>query len=272
MPTSEYKKSMMKRFSWLQIPIFLTLWLLGLFMPLTSFAKEVQPVMGAGPSMAVTTLFFKHFSKTPAAEGYSFVVEQRSIKHKGGIKASSEYLFGRTGRPLNELEKQDNKHELFLAANPLAIVVGEGAAVKRISKQQLIDIFSGRVTSWRAVGGVDKPIELVGREASEAAFGVLKRDYPFFANVTFDRIFFRDHHVINYLKSEMGRYAISFGAKGNFSEKYILEVEGFSSVVKLGLVYDDKNKHHPVVKAAKEYAKSEEWYDILRKSGFLIPH
>ena len=263
---------MMKCFNRPQIQLFLTSWLLGLIMPLTSVADEVQPVMGAGPSMAVATLFFQHFSKTPAAEGYRFIVEQRSIKHKGGIKASSEYLFGRTGRPLNKLEKQDNKHELFLAANPLAIVVGDGAGVKRINKQQLAGIFSGKLTSWSAVGGVDKPIELVGREASEAAFGVLKKDYPFFADTVFDRIFFRDHHVINYLRSEMGQHAISFGAKGNFSEKYILEVEGFSSVVKLGLVYDEKNKQHPVVKAAREYAKSEEWYGILKKSGFFVPH
>lgn len=255
----------------LRILSLLSSWLIWSSLPALSNAAEVQPIMGAGPSTAVATLFFQHFAKTPAADGYSFPVEQRSIKHRGGIKASDEHLFGRTGRPLSEIEKTDNKFDLFLAKNPLAIVVGRGTGVNSINEQQLADIFTRKITNWRAVGGVDKPIELVGREPSESLLNVLKKDYPFFSTVAFDRIFTRDHHVVNYLKSEVGRYAISFGAKANFDEKYILEVEGFSSTVNLGLVYDGKNNDHPVVKAAREYSKSEEWHNILKESGFLIP-
>ena len=45
------------------------------------------------------------------SRNHKFEVEQRSIKHAGGIKASGKYLFGRTGRPLNTSEKQQGKHD-----------------------------------------------------------------------------------------------------------------------------------------------------------------
>jgi len=243
--------------------------MLCLSLPIHS--TEVQPVMGAGPSMAVATIFFKYFSPIAAEYGYHFSVEQRSIKHKGGIKASGEYLFGRIGRPLSLDERAEYKYELFLASNRIAFVVGNAVGIKRISKRELEDIFTRKITNWSTLGGVDKPIMLIGREATEALFGVLKEDYPFFTSITFDRVFMRDHQVINFIKSEMGRYAISFGARANYADQYILEVDGLNSTVNVGLVYDEKNINHPIINAAKKFSQSDKWYRILLRYGFLPP-
>jgi len=234
-------------------------------------SAESQPVMGAGPSTAVATLFFKYFSPIAAEYGYRFSVEQRSIKQKGGIKASGEYLFGRIGRPLNMVERAGHKHELFLASNRIAIVIGNSVGIKRISKKELEGIFTRKITNWSSLGGVDKPIMLVGREVAEALFGVIKKDYPFFTSVTFDRIFTRDHQVVNFIKSEMGRYAISFGARANYTDQHILEVDGLNSAVNVGLVYDEKNMNHPIVNAAKKFVQSDKWHHILHRYGFLPP-
>jgi hypothetical protein len=233
---------------------------------------EIQPIKGAGPSIAIATLFFKHFSKTSAAKGYQFPVEQHSIKHSGGIGASGYYLFGRTGRPLNKQERGGNKRDIFLAGNPIAMVVGQGVGVGRVTQQQLADIFTRKITNWKEVGGSDHSIYVVGRERSEALYTVLKQDYSFFKQAKFDRIFTRDHSVIDFLKSDQGRYAISFGAQANFDRRHHLEVEGFSSVINLGLVYDIKNQEHPIVKAATNYARSDQWYRLLKKAGFQVPN
>ncbi len=234
-------------------------------------STEVQPVMGAGPSTAVATLFFKYFAPIAADYGYRFSVEQRSIKQKGGIKASGEYLFGRIGRPLNVDERAEHKHDLFLASNRIAIVIGNSVGIKRISERELEDIFTRKITNWSSLGGVDKPIMLIGREATEALFGVLKEDYPFFTSVTFDRVFMRDHQVINFIESEMGRYAVSFGARANYADQHILEVDGLNSAVNVGLVYDGKNINHPIINAAKKFAQSDKWHRILQRYGFLPP-
>lgn len=234
-------------------------------------ATEIQPIMGAGPSTAVVNLFFKHFSELPVNEGYSFLVEQRSIKHAGGIRASEKYLFGRTGRPLNSKEKQQNKQDLFLARIPLGFVTGRKVSLDKISLIDLQKIFEGKITNWKEIGGPDNNIILIGREPTEAAYSVLKKDHPFFQEVKFDRIFKRDHQVVNYIQSPPGGYAIAFGAKSNFDTEYHLKVNGFHSGINLGLVYDLKNAHHPVIKAAIEYAKSDDWLKILDTTDYFLP-
>lgn len=234
-------------------------------------ASEIQPVMGAGPSTPVVNLFFKHFSELDINKNYSFSVEQRSIKHAGGIKASSKYLFGRTGRPLNEKEKQLNKQDLFIARIPLGFAVGHKVGVDKITLEQLQQIVTREISNWKEVGGVDHEIILIGRESTEAAFQVLKAEYPFFRHVKFDRLFKRDHQVVNYIQSDSGDYALAFGAKANFNPKHQLKVDDFYSGVQLGLVYDLKNAQHPVVKAAMRYAQSEQWFKILENTEFLPP-
>ena len=238
----------------------------------SSLAAEKQPVMGAGPSTVVAKHFFKHLSSLPITQDYNFIVEPRSIKHAGGIRASGQYLFGRTGRPLNRKEKQNSKHDLFIARIPLSFVVGKKAGVKHIDMNQLEGIFTRKITNWKVLGGTDAGIILAGREPTEAAYSIIKRDHPFFRHVKFDKVLTRDHQLVNFIKSNQGDYAISFGAQSNFDDEYLLHVEGFKTGVSLGLVYDTKNAGHPVVKAAIEFAKTKTWHKIVIDSGFLPPN
>ena len=249
-------------------------WLLAMacFLPLSSSAAEIQPVMGGGPSTQAAKLFFEHFSKLPVAQGYEFSVDERSIKHAGGIEASGKYLFGRTGRPLNAEERALNKKDIFLVRAPVAFTVGNKVGINKLSKQQFSDIFTGKITHWKSVGGPDAKIILVGREPTEAAFLLLKEDYPFLAQTRFDTILTRDHQVVNFIKSDAGDYAISFGFKANFEGMNVLNVEGLRTTSNCGLVYDVKNEHHPLVKAAIEYANSPEWRKILTAHQLLAPN
>lgn len=235
------------------------------------WAANKQLVIGAGPSTKVVTLFFKQLSTQPGAAGFNFVIPPKSAKHAGGIRASNKYLFGRTGRPLNTKETAQNKEEIFLASIPIAFVTGQEAGIKSISLQQINDVFTKKKKNWKAIGGNDLAITVVGREATEALFTSLKKQHPFFKDVTFDRIFKKDHQVVNYIKSGDGKGAIGFGAKPNFSDSQILTVEGFASGLNVGLVYDVKNRDHAIVKLAKEFAASAEWQKQLVGLGMLAP-
>lgn len=228
---------------------------------------QQQLVAGAGPSTVVAQLFFELLKKKPAAAKYDFLVPAESSKHAGGIKNSDQYLFGRIGRPLNELEKHANKVELFLAKVPFVFVVGSMVDVKELSLAQVKNIFAGRIRNWQEVGGPDAEITVVGREATEAMFSALKKSYPEFSASRFTLTLAKDHQVIEYLKSPAGAYAIAFGARPNFSLPSILNVSNFSTGVNIGLVYDLKNTENPLVSAARDFARSTEWRGGLALLG-----
>ena len=233
---------------------------------------EKQLVAGAGPSTKVVSLFFEHFAPLSAADGFKFVVPPRSVKHAGGIKASDEYFFGRTGRPLSEKEKHKNKEDIFIARIPLTFVAGLGVSPMTLTAQQLEDILLKHMTNWQDVGGPDAPIVLVGREKTEASLTILRPLFPFIDNAKFDQIFTRDHRIVNFLKSPLGEYGLGFGAKSNFEGLSIINVQGVEAGIEIGLVYDLKNSDHPIIKAAKQYASSKVWGELVTQAGYLPPN
>jgi ABC-type phosphate transport system substrate-binding protein len=241
--------------------IVLTLLFCALALP--AEAEKNQIVAGAGPSTATAKAFFSAFSHLPEAEGYSFMVMEASVKHKGGIENAKKFLFGRTGRPLTDDEKKLGNDEIILAKVPIAFAKGLEVDVNALSLAQIEAIFTRKIKNWKEVGGADAPILLIGRERGEALSQVLLEDLEWFRKVEFDQKFKTDNEVMNFLKSPLGRHAISFGARSNFSEFNLLEMSAFSSGVKLGLVYNVKNRSHPLVEAARRFAQSAEWNEKL---------
>ncbi|MDH5483757.1 MAG: substrate-binding domain-containing protein [Gammaproteobacteria bacterium] len=233
-------------------------------------SENRQVVAGAGPSTALVKLFFRALVQQQDLENYKFLIPDRSIKHAGGIRASNEYIFGRTGRQLSDAEKNQGKAEIILAAMPLVFVTGKGVGINELSYQQLESIFKSKITNWREVGGEDADIVLVGREKTEASLSVLRLHYPFLDGSDYDMVFARDHRVVNFVNSKTGRYAISFGAKANFDGLNVINVEGYSPAINLGLVYDIKNKEHPLVKKSIAFSNGIEWMNIIKRNGYFI--
>lgn len=74
---------------------------------------------------------------------------------------------------------------------------------------------------------------------------------------------------MTFLTSPDGRHAIAFGAKPNFTNFNLLNVEGFSSGVSVGLVYDLKNENSEIVRLANQYASSNDWKSEVAKTSML---
>lgn len=256
----------MKKF--LQI---VTIFIVGFVFAAMAAASETIVIAGAGPSTKIVEKFCNEYSSQPAAKEYTFEVPPKSVKHAGGIRASDVNLFGRTGRPLNEEEKALNKDEIILARVPIAFVTGSDVGLAKLTIVQLRDIYSKKTTNWKQLGGLDKQIVLVGREPTEALYSVLKADYPFFAEVEFDKVVGKDHAMVAYLQTPAGESALGFGAKPNLENLHIIAVDDFTSGTSLGLVYDLKNKDDKLVKTCTEFAKSDLWAKSLREDGLLPP-
>jgi phosphate transport system substrate-binding protein len=92
-------------------------------------------------------------------------------------------------RPLkrSEMDKLKERYntmgiEIPCAKDGVTIFLNESNPVKELSIKQLSDIFSGRVTNWKQVGGPDANIKLYGRENSSGTYvffkdEVVKTDY-----------------------------------------------------------------------------------------------
>jgi phosphate transport system substrate-binding protein len=84
-----------------------------------------------------------------------------------GIKQVGEGLvdIGNSGRKPTEQEVNTYGLKLYRwAVDGVAAVVHPKNPVKALTSQQLKDIFSGKITNWKEVGGVDQAINVVTRD------------------------------------------------------------------------------------------------------------
>lgn len=77
--------------------------------------------------------------------------------------------------------------EYQIALDGVAIVVSPNIQVKSLSVPQLKDIYTGKVTNWKQVGGSDIPISVVCRESNSGTYLYFKehvlQDDPYTGNV-----------------------------------------------------------------------------------------
>ena len=239
------------------------------FSGISQASPGIEPVYGAGPSTQIAKLFFSYFSKRPEAAGIKFLVPERSTKHAGGIRASDQYLFGRTGRPLTQQEKAHNKFEIFLGRIPVGFATNPAVTLPALSPLVIEKIFSGQVSNWSYLGGPDAPIVLVGREKTEAVLMALSEHFPSLVDAKYQQILKRDHAVVNFLKSPGGKFAIGYGAVSNFNGLNVVKLQGTSLGINVGLVVDRKNLDNPLIKAVEQFAYSAEWRQLVESVGYF---
>ena len=235
-----------------------------LLLPLNSWGQQEEMIAGAAASTEITELFFEHFQQSAACADYNFKVMATPIRHKSGVLTTNRFIFGRTGYPLTEQERNMGKEQILLGKIGLQIAVGLETNVAQIKLQQLEQVFTRKITNWKELGGNDAQIMLIGKEQADPSFTSLQKEYPFFALAQFDKIIKYDNETSKFLRTPQGAHSIAFGAKPNFNHYNHITVDGFSAAIPVGLAYDAKNEQLPVVKAAKDYAASADWKKLVK--------
>lgn len=108
--------------------------------------KAAEAIMSANPDIRITV-----------AGGGSGV----------GVQKVGEGLvqIGNTGRALKESEVSKYGLETFpFAIDGVAVAVNPSNKVTALTKAQVKDIFAGKITNWKELGGKDAPISLYVRE------------------------------------------------------------------------------------------------------------
>jgi len=66
--------------------------------------------------------------------------------------------------------------EKIIAYDALAVVVNPKNTVSQLTREQLDDIFTGKITNWKEVGGADLKITPIARETSSGTYEFFKEE------------------------------------------------------------------------------------------------
>ncbi|MCG6970842.1 MAG: phosphate ABC transporter substrate-binding protein [Gammaproteobacteria bacterium] len=200
-----------------------------------------------------------------------------------GIRDTAKLKIDMGGTCRMSLPEVD-KSELHATLHPvawdaLAIIVHKSNPVKQLSSQQIKDIYKGKITNWKQVGGKNAPLELYVRTGKVSGVGYAIRQYLFEDS---DEEFISDHVVKSSgpLEKAVEKRKNAIAITGvSSARKRDVKIIGFDGKepsyenVKNGqyglyrpLYLVTSPAPSRVVKSFIEFAQSEEGMEILRKN------
>ncbi|ELC8442160.1 phosphate ABC transporter substrate-binding protein [Clostridium perfringens] len=125
----------------------------------TSNVVSVSGSTSVGPVMEAEAQAFK--TKKP-----DVAIEINQIGSSAGIKNAMDGVseIGMASRDLKPEEKQAGLKEIEIAYDGIALITNKNNSVKDLTLAQIKDIYTGKITNWKDVGGKDAPIVVVSRE------------------------------------------------------------------------------------------------------------
>ncbi|MFZ5968612.1 MAG: phosphate ABC transporter substrate-binding protein PstS family protein [Bacillota bacterium] len=90
-----------------------------------------------------------------------------------GVKSAKDGVadIGAASREVKESEKSLGLKEFEIALDGIALIVNATNSVSELSMTQIKDIYTGKITNWKEVGGKDTPIIVVTREQGSGTRG-----------------------------------------------------------------------------------------------------
>ncbi|MGN0914972.1 MAG: phosphate ABC transporter substrate-binding protein [Succinivibrio sp.] len=91
------------------------------------------------------------YNPTGSGSGIAAVKEGRA-----DIGLSSRSLKNEEAKTLNQID---------IAYDAIVLVVNHANAINDLTTEQVKDLYSGKISNWKELGGADAPVVLIGREA-----------------------------------------------------------------------------------------------------------
>lgn len=181
-----------------------------------------------------------------------------------------------TARALYRRHADYGFEQMAICKDPLAVIAKKGCEVDNLTEQQLQDIFSGEITNWKEVGGVDLPITVIAPNKDTAANKNFRRQIMKWKEI--------QHHFETYdstMVLEAVKYfpcgTISFIAQGavtKYKEISTLKIDGrlptdrdypYHQI----FYYITKGEPSGTVEKFIDFTFSQEGQNIIRKNGML---
>ncbi|WP_394125898.1 phosphate ABC transporter substrate-binding protein [Vibrio hepatarius] len=131
-----------------------------------ALAKEVN-VSGSTSVARVMDVLAEHFNSTHS----DTYVAVQGIGSTAGITLVKKGVadIGMSSRYLTDSEQDESLSVSPIAFDGLAVVVNQSNTVNNVTREQLFDIYKGKITNWKQLGGADQKIAVVTREASSGS-------------------------------------------------------------------------------------------------------
>ena len=81
---------------------------------------------------------------------------------------------GNSSRALKDSEKESGAVENVVAIDGIAVITHNSNTVSDLTSEQLKDIYTGKITNWKDLGGADEAIVVLGREAGSGTRGAFE--------------------------------------------------------------------------------------------------
>ncbi len=121
--------------------------------------------------------------------------------------------------------------ELTVALDGLAVVVNPQNPVRQLTLQQLADLFTGKVTNWKALGGPDKRVVLLSREVNSGTH-VYFKEHVLPASSTGDREFSPEALLLPSSQAIADEVGSNLGGIGYYGMGYLNPNNAVISVAK----------------------------------------
>jgi phosphate transport system substrate-binding protein len=175
--------------------------------------------------------------------------------------------------------------ERIIAVDSMVVVTHASNTVEQLTKEQLIGIFSGEITNWTEVGGVDRPINVIAQQANSASYDYFMTflygdDRPAFRpqgiaadDQTLSNVMFHDVNAIAYIG-----YAFQRGAKpltlvnecgiATTPDAFSAKTEEYTLSRRMYL-YNREDNLDAQSQSFLDFAISNEADGVIGKSGFI---
>jgi phosphate transport system substrate-binding protein len=176
-----------------------------------------------------------------------------------GIEAVSAGTaqIGTSSRDLKPEEKGLGLVDTPIAYDGIAVIVSPANPVDGLTTKQLQDVFAGKITNWKQLGGEDRPIDLVNRdEASgtrEAFKKLVMKDAPFDSRAAVLPGTGQVRDVVARAPGAIGYISIGF-VEPRFTDVRVkaLRVDGVQAIEK-----NVANKTYPIGRVLHFFTKGE---------------
>jgi phosphate transport system substrate-binding protein len=190
---------------------------------------------------------------------------------------------GMVSRKLNPDEK--DLHAFAIANDGISIILHQKNSLSKLSRSQIIDIYTGKITNWSEVGGDDAPITVVNKAEGRSTLELFCHHFKLKNSEIKAKVVIGDNeqgiktvagnpNSIGYVSIGTAEYDIAHG-----SPIKLLPIDGVEATSEnvangkfplsrpLNLV--TKSPPEGLVKEFIDFARSEKVHDLIREQSFV---
>lgn len=238
------------------------------------------------PLIDKITTFYKTGNKN-----YDFIINasgsnegiQSLLKDSTDVAMSSNHISPKVKASFRKINAE--YVEFLLAGDALVFVVNTNNKVQKLSKEDIEDIFTGKIANWKELGGDDLPIIVLSRDTSSGTYSFMKETVLPNHNLGKKTVYVRSNEemmeklaanpaAISYTSFSSLNYSVepidvSFDGGTSYVSPRAETVNNMKYKYFRGLYLYYKPGNYEKIKSFMQLVKSDTIQKMIKKSGYI---